>query len=150
VEIKEGEIGVPATTSTRGTAAAGDRYFDLVQKFPLKHLRSDRALADAIEVIDSLIARKRLARGEQEYLDVLTDLVEQYEEDTHPMPQVSDAAMLRHLIEARGIKQTKLAQETGIAMSTISNVLNGSRKLTRSHISTLATFFGVSPAVFMT
>lgn len=74
---------------------------------------------------------------------------ELYEEHTIPMPAVSDAAMLRHLIEARRITQAKLAQETGIAMSTISNVLNGRRTLTRSHIGTLATFFSVSPAVFL-
>lgn len=139
-----------ATLATaRDTAAVKDHYLELVRRFPLKHLRSDRELAKAIKMVDSLIAKKSLTRGEQDYLDVLTDIVERYEEDFHPMPPVSDAEMLRHLIEARGIKQDKLAKETGISGSTISNVLNGSRKLTRSHIMTMAAFFGVSAAVFM-
>jgi HTH-type transcriptional regulator/antitoxin HigA len=134
---------------TRAAGTAKDRYFELVRTFPLKHFRTDRELVDAIGMMDSLLAKGELAPGEQDYLDVLTDLVELYEEQTMPMPAVSDAAMLRHLIEARGITQAKLAQETGIAMSTISNVLSGRRKLTRSHIGTLATFFSVSPAVFL-
>jgi HTH-type transcriptional regulator / antitoxin HigA len=135
-----------ATITAR--AKVTDQYLELIQKFPLRHLRSDRELATAINIVDSLIAKKHLEPGEQDYLDVLTDMVEQYEEETIPMPAVSDADMLRHLIEARGIKQIKLAQEVGISMSTISNVLNGTRKLTRNHISVLANFFGVSAAVF--
>ncbi len=35
----------------------------------------------------------------RDYLDILTDIVEKYEADEHPMPPVSDAAMLHHLIE---------------------------------------------------
>jgi HTH-type transcriptional regulator/antitoxin HigA len=135
--------------TTTAANAAKDHYLELIQKFPLKHLQSDAELANAIKMIDRLVAKKRLSPGEQDYLDVLTDMVELYEDEAIPMPSVSDAAMLRHLIEAQGIKQDKLAQETGIAMSTISNVLNGSRKLTRGHITNLAAFFRVSAAVFM-
>ena len=75
-------------------------YMDLVQEFPLRPLRSDEELAQAIGVIDRLIIRGDLDSGEQDYLDVLTDLVEKYEAEEHPMPPVSDAAMLCHLIEA--------------------------------------------------
>ncbi len=68
------------------------------------------------------------------------------------MPAVSDAAMLRHLIEARRITQAnpelRRSNRYGAAMSTISNVLNGRRTLTRSHIGTLATFFSVTPGCF--
>ena len=64
------------------------------------------------------------------------------------MPPVSDAAMLRHLIEARGVKQSKLAADVKIPMSTISEVLNGKRQLTRKHIAIFSKYFGVSSAVF--
>jgi HTH-type transcriptional regulator/antitoxin HigA len=64
------------------------------------------------------------------------------------LPPVSDAAMLRHLIEARGISQAKLANEVEISMSTISEILNGKRQLNRHHISALAKYFGVPSSVF--
>jgi HTH-type transcriptional regulator / antitoxin HigA len=133
------------------TAHAGperDHYLDLVRRFPLRPIRSDEGLAQAIAVIDSLIIRGDLDSGEQDYLDVLTDLVEKYEADEHPMAPVSDAVMLRHLMEARGITQSKLADDVGIAVSTISEALAGKRSLTRRHIRVLAKYFGVSPAVF--
>ena len=125
-----------------------DHYFDLVQRFPLRPIRSDGELAQAIEVIDSLIIRGDLDSGEQDYLDVLTDLVEKYETDEHPMPPVSDAAMLRHLMEARGINQSKLAADVDIPVSTICEILGGKRPLTRRHIGVLAKYFNVNPATF--
>jgi HTH-type transcriptional regulator/antitoxin HigA len=124
-----------------------DRYFDLVQKFPLRPIRSDEELTRAIAVINSLITRA-LDDGEQDYLDVLSDIVEKYEAAEHPMPPVSDAEMLRHLIDARGITQSKLAADTGILDSTISEVLNGKRQLTRKQVHAMAKYFGVRPGVF--
>ena len=101
----------------------------------------------AIAVIRPLLARA-LDEGEQDYLDVLSDLVEKYEAAEHPMPRVSDADMLRHLIGARDITQAKLAADVGIPDSTVSEVLAGKRRLTRKHIGVLAKYFGVSPNVF--
>ena len=114
-------------------------YFKLVRAFPLRHLSSDRELDEAIKVINSLIVRNSLSRGEQDYLDVLTDIVERYETENCPMSPVSDAQMLRHLIEARGVTQSQLSAEVAIPMSTISEILHGKMKLTRRQVGILAT-----------
>jgi len=124
------------------------RYFQLIQQFPLRPLRSEKELSEAIKVIDSLIIRGDLDSGEQDYLDILTDIVEKYEADEHPMPPVSESVMLRHLLEARGITQSKLAADTKILMSTISEVLNDKRRLTRYQVAVISKYFGVSQSVF--
>ena len=126
-----------------------DVYFELVQRFPLRHLRSDRELVAAIDMLKALLIRGDLAPGEQDYLDVLTDLIGAYEDETHPMPEVSDAAMLGHLIDARGVTQSRLSAEVGISMSTISEVLHGKRQLNRKQITSLAQYFKVDPGVFL-
>jgi HTH-type transcriptional regulator/antitoxin HigA len=131
------------------TKDSGDRYFELVRQFPLRPIRSEAELDRAIELIDSLVDRDDLDRDESDYLDVLGDLVEKYEGQEHPMAPASDAEILRHLIEAREISQAQLADETRIAVSTISQILNGKRHLNRKHIASLSIFFGVSPAVFI-
>ena len=124
-----------------------DHYFELIKQFPLRPLRSETDLTAAISVIDSLIVRDR-DDGEQDYLDVLTDIVEKYESDTVPMSPVSDAEMLRHLLGARGITQAKLAEDIGIADSTIREILRGKRKLNRKHLGQVSRYFNVAPAVF--
>ena len=105
-------------------------------------------LDEAVRMVDSLLDRRDLAPEEEDYLDVLGDLIERYEGEAHPMPPVSDAEMLRHLVEAKGITQTEVSRATGIADSTISEVLKGKRSLNRSHIGKLAKYFNVSPDVF--
>jgi HTH-type transcriptional regulator/antitoxin HigA len=130
-------------------APGGDRYLELVWRFPLRPLRSDGDLDAAIAVIDALLDRDDLDPGEEDYLDVLGDLVKKYETEAHPMPPVSDAEMLRYLIETRETTQAAVSEATGIAESTISEVLAGKRGLNRRHIESLARHFRVSPAVFM-
>lgn len=125
-----------------------ERYLALIRRFPLRPIRSEKQLDRAIAMIDALISRDDLRREEQDYLDVLSDLVERYETEQHPMPPVSDAAMLEHLIEAKGVSQSEVARATGVIGSTISEVLSGKRRLSRRHIGKLAKYFHVSPGVF--
>jgi HTH-type transcriptional regulator/antitoxin HigA len=56
--------------------------------------------------------------------------------------------MLRYLMEHRGLRQVDLAPVFG-SRSVASNVLNGKRELSKTHIRRLADFFHVSPEVFL-
>jgi HTH-type transcriptional regulator/antitoxin HigA len=123
-------------------------YRKLVAKFPLRTIRDDAELAAAQSVLDDLL-RRELDEGGEDYLDVLTDLIEKYEREAHPIPDASEADVLRLLMEGRGLSQPKLAKEVGIAQSTLSAVLGGTRGLTKAHVLALARYFGVSPAAFL-
>jgi HTH-type transcriptional regulator/antitoxin HigA len=65
------------------------------------------------------------------------------------MPPVSGVDMLRYLLETHNVTQSSLASTTGLAVSTISEILAGKRKLGLKHIAELARFFGVKQAVFL-
>jgi HTH-type transcriptional regulator/antitoxin HigA len=121
---------------------------ELIQRFPLRPLHTEEELDDAIAVIDSLLDRADLDDGERDYLDVLSDLVEKYEEDHHPIPAASDGEILRFLLETHELSQVGAAKKTGIAESTISAVLAGKRRLNRAQIGKLAALFHVEPGVF--
>ena len=123
-------------------------YFGLVRQFPLTRIRGDAHLAEAREVIEQLLA-KNLDAGAEDYLDVLTDLVEAYEAEHVSIPDASEADVLRELMRSNGLSQSMLAKKTKIAQSTISAVLNGVRKLTRSQVVKLARFFNVSSDAFL-
>jgi HTH-type transcriptional regulator / antitoxin HigA len=125
-----------------------DRYIDLVQQLPLRPIRSDRELNRAVKTIDALLDQPKLNREQEDYLDVLGDLVKRYESSTNPIEAVSDAEMLAHLIEAKDVTQTEVSAATGIALSTICEILSGKRRLNRKHIGKLAEYFNVSPGAF--
>ena len=125
-----------------------DTYFALVKQFPLTHLRDDDHLDAAQEVIDRLLTRD-LDAGEQDYLDVLTDLVESYENAHVEIPAASEGDVLRAIMESNGLSQGRLAKRVGISQSTISAVLNGSRSLTKEQVLALAGEFRLSPLAFL-
>ena len=130
------------------TQSLPDTYFELVQQFPLTRIRDGKHLDAAQKMIDYLLGEDR-DRGAEEYLDVLTDLVEAYEDEHEPIPDASEADVLRELMRSNKFSQSRLAKVSGISQSTISAVLSGTRSLTKGQVVTLAKLFGLSPNAFL-
>lgn len=124
-----------------------DRYLELVAEFPLTSIKSDEHLSAAQIVLDRLLARGQLNGGDLAYLDALSDLVAAYEDEHHAIHPPSDAEMLRHLLEAKGITQSELSRATRIAKSTVSEIVSGKRPFSRSVIRKLADYFRVDVGV---
>ena len=124
-----------------------DTYLELILAFPLASIRSEEHLAAAQEVMDRLLAKGKLEDGEEMYLDVLSELVGAYEDEHHAIGPASDADMLRHLMEAKGITQAELSRDTQIVKSTISEVLAGKKPFSRQMIRKLADYFKVDVIV---
>jgi HTH-type transcriptional regulator/antitoxin HigA len=138
---------MPAASDSKAVPA-DDVYLGLVREFPLRPLRSDSQLMRAIAMVDRLVKRDGLSPGEADYLAVLTDLVEAYEDEHEPDPELSPAEMLRALIEAKGVTQAKVAAETGVSESTISAILTGKRRVSHDARVRLGNYFAVQPQAF--
>ena len=123
-------------------------YLELVKRFPLRSIRTEGELDAATEMIRGLL-QSDLDEAQEEYLAALTDLVEVYENQAHPIPDASEAKVLRFLMETNSLSQSQLAEQSGIAQSTISAVLSGARSLTKEHVLALARLFHVSPTAFL-
>lgn len=131
------------------TAAVSPLYLKLIRKFPLRPIRTDAELDRAIAVVDALVVRmNELAPEEQDYLDILSDIVEKYESEIDPEPIVPPHVMVRELIAFRGATQAEVARATGIGESVLSEILRGKRKMGRKTITTLAGYFKVDPGLF--
>jgi HTH-type transcriptional regulator/antitoxin HigA len=131
------------------SGSADPAYLALIRRFPLRPIRTEAELDAASAIIDELTGRDDLSPTESDYLDVLGDLVEKYEDEHVEMPHVSDAEMLRSLMEEMGVRQADVVRGTGISKTVLSLVLNGKRDLTREHIEALSRYFGVNPAAFL-
>ena len=128
-------------------ARVKDAYLKLILAFPLTSIQSEEHLQAAQEVMDRLLAQGDLDDGAMLYLDALSDLVASYEDEHHPIAPASDADMLRHLLEAKGVSQAELHRESGLAKSTISEVLAGKKPFSRQMIRKLSEFFKVDVGV---
>lgn len=123
-------------------------YFALVHRFPLRTIRSDSELDDAITTINKLLDQSELSPGAIDYLDVLDRLVEDYEDAHIEIPDVRGTAALRHLMEENELKQKDLAHLFG-GKSAISEVLRGKRELSKTQIQRLRDYFGVPADLFI-
>ena len=81
--------------------------------------------------------------------DLLMQRIVAYEADHSPIPDADGPEMLAFLMEQQSMTQRELAQVTGIPQSTISDLVNRKRQFTADHLRKLATFFNVTPALFL-
>jgi HTH-type transcriptional regulator / antitoxin HigA len=136
-----------ATVTFRLSGKNQRSYLELVTAFPLASIKSERHLAHAQKVIDRLLAKGLLNAGEETYLEALSDLVASYEDEHHAIAPASDADMLRHLLEAKGVSAAELSRGTGIAKSSVSEILGGKKAFSRQMIRKLADYFQVDASV---
>jgi HTH-type transcriptional regulator/antitoxin HigA len=126
-------------------------YLALIDRFPLRPLRSERDYDTAAAILDALAVRPEgsLDRGEQDYLDTLTMLVEAYDQEHHGMASESHdpVSVLKYLMQESGMTQADLGRLLG-NRALASLILNGHRQLSKNHIRKLADHFKVSPALF--
>lgn len=133
------------TTKTR---QAINRYYELIEAFPLRPIRTDEGLAEAIAVMRTLTGRE-LDADESDYLEVLGDIIAAYEADHHPVPKATQAHILRALLDDKGASQAQLAAATGVADSNISAILAGRRAISKANMILFAKFFEVAPGRFL-
>ena len=80
-------------------------------------------------------------------LDLVGELVEDYDTNHYAVEASEPKEVLRYLIELRGLKQGDLAAI--VPQSNLSAILAGKRKISASLAGKLAKYFNVSPAVFV-
>ncbi|MCX7263619.1 MAG: helix-turn-helix domain-containing protein [Burkholderiales bacterium] len=101
----------------------------------LQHLRLlDEAGADESHPIMGLI-------------DIVTDLIDDYKSELHPLLQTNGVDALKFLMEQHDLKQTDL-QEIG-SQGVVSEILTGKRELNLRQVRALSERFGVSAATFL-
>lgn len=127
------------------------RFEDLVGLMPPQAIADDVQLDNTIEVIDRLMAKPRLTRGQALYLQTLAQLVEVYESEHHAIDTagVSGLDSLKYLLDENDMSATDLANLLGVHASMGSKILKGQRKLTADHLRKLAERFHVEASVFL-
>jgi HTH-type transcriptional regulator/antitoxin HigA len=99
-----------------------------------------RFLAEVENLMD--IGEHRTAE-EDAALELMVRLIQNYEEEHHPLPNPSPEEMLVYLMERRGLKQADLLPIFK-SRGYISDVINGKRAISKAHARQLAGFFKVS------
>jgi HTH-type transcriptional regulator/antitoxin HigA len=120
---------------------------DMIRQGAPHVIHTDAELADYTAALFELTGKDNPTREEDEAIELLSLLIDRYETQQYPIPDVEPSEMLRFLLLQNGLSQRDIAEELGNE-TTVSLVLSGRRSLTREHIARLSARFHVSPAVF--
>jgi len=126
----------------------GREYGALLTKVHPRIIRNEKENEAYAEILYDLDRRSRtLTPAEKEFADLLTLLIEDFEEKRYRLPRANPLAVLRFLMDQHGLRQKDLVDVFGTP-SIVSEVLNGRRDLNKVHIKRLSDRFHVSPELF--
>jgi HTH-type transcriptional regulator/antitoxin HigA len=123
-------------------------YAELMSMHLLRPLRDQVDAANAAEMID-LLAGHKLNAEQKDYLDLLGDLYEKWENAQFPITRARGAELLRLVIAERGEGARHLSKLLGIDVSLAYRILKGERQLTAIQIRKLADTYGLDAGALL-
>jgi antitoxin component HigA of HigAB toxin-antitoxin module len=111
--------------------------------------RNQKELAELTALLESLAANEiRKTPAMERFIETLTVLILQYEDEIEADPKRSPAGVLKYLMEERGVRQIDHVPILG-SKSYVSQILSGHRPLSKEAAHKLAAFFQVSVYSFI-
>lgn len=108
-------------------------------------IENERMLAEVEKLMDK---GENLSPEEEKLLKLFVRLIEDFEQKYYHPKDAEPLEILRHLMEARNVKQTHLSEIFG-SKGIASEVLNGKRGISKTHARALADYFHVSADLFI-
>jgi HTH-type transcriptional regulator / antitoxin HigA len=111
-------------------------------------IHNDEELEAYTTALFELTALENPSRSEAEAIELLTLLIERYEETHYPVPAADAVSVVRFLIERQDLTQRDLVPEFG-SESAVSMFLARQRKLTLEQVRKLSERFKLPADVFV-
>jgi HTH-type transcriptional regulator/antitoxin HigA len=111
-------------------------------------IHNDDELEVYTEALFQLTEKENPSTAEMEAIELLTLLVERYEQEHYLIPAVDPVSLVRFLIEQQHLTQRDLIPQFG-SESAVSMFLNGQRNLTIEQVRKLSTRFKLPTDLFI-
>jgi HTH-type transcriptional regulator/antitoxin HigA len=111
-------------------------------------IHNDEELQAYTNVLFQLTALENPSRSQVEAIELLTLLVESYEETHYPIPAAEAVSVVRFLLEKQDLTQRDLIPEFG-SESAVSMFLGKQRKLTLEQVRKLSARFKLPADIFI-
>jgi HTH-type transcriptional regulator / antitoxin HigA len=128
---------------------ANTSYADLLAAARPEIIQNNRSRKRALKTIAALMSKQKLSAAEGKLLELLSKLVNDYEDAIYPPPGGSPGDMLQHILDNTGMTQSDLARVVGVPRSTVSEVLNGKRSMSVDNAFRLGEYFHMEPSLFL-
>ena len=120
----------------------------MIAKGAPRVIHNDKELEAYTDALFKLTALENPSPSEMDAIELLSLLVERYEDERWPITEVDPISLVRYLIEKGNLKQRDLIPEFGTE-SAVSMFLSGQRYLTVEQIQKLSARFKLTADVFI-
>jgi HTH-type transcriptional regulator/antitoxin HigA len=124
------------------------KYVELLAQTVPTVITSPEEYDRIVAIVDRLAVKRDPSVEEESLLELLSTLVEVYENERYPIPDAPPHVMIQQFMLDRGLRQADLVPVLG-SRSLVSEVVNGKRKPSKVQVRNLGEFFGVSPELFL-
>jgi len=124
------------------------KYAKVLGEYKPRPIHTEEDNERAIAILERLDASEELSPEQEALAEILTTLIEKFEEERYALSAASPSQILRELLEANGLKQTDLAKLIG-SKGIASEILSGKRRISRSLAQIFAERFHVPYRLFV-
>jgi HTH-type transcriptional regulator/antitoxin HigA len=123
------------------------RYAALLSQTLPRPIKTEEKNEQYIRILEEMERRGKLDEDEKEFAELLTILIENFEEAHYQLCPSTPLEVIAELMDANNLRQKDLVDVFGTE-SIVSEVLKGKRELNKDHIKRLSVRFNVSPELF--
>jgi HTH-type transcriptional regulator/antitoxin HigA len=140
----------PSRNSRRanGSELNAARYGKLCGETLPKVIQSDEEFDRMVEHLERLTFKQGASAEEKALAALLQRLIQDYDDENYPLPEVPPYKTVQFLMEQRGLKQVDLVPVLG-SRAQVSDLVNGKRGISKAQVKKLAEYFGVSAELFL-
>jgi HTH-type transcriptional regulator/antitoxin HigA len=121
---------------------------EMIEKGAPHIIHNDAELEAYTDALFGLTALESITPAQSEAIELLTLLIERYEQENYSIPAADPTSVVKYLLEHQGLQQRDLIPEFGSA-SAVSMFLSGQRKLNLEQMKKLSGRFNIPIEVFI-
>lgn len=116
----------------------------MVQSLKYTLIRNKNQYTQYCDALESLLVLKRKSKLISDEIDLLTLLIEKYDEAHHPFLRLSPEAILKSLLIEHNMKSVELANLLGVSEGLVSDMLSGKKAISKKSMFKISQHFKVN------
>jgi HTH-type transcriptional regulator/antitoxin HigA len=121
---------------------------EMIEKGAPHIIHNDEELEAYTDALFDLTALENITAAQSEAIELLTLLIERYEQEHYSIPAANPTSVVKYLLQSQGLNQRDLIPEFGTE-SAVSMFLSGQRKLNLEQVKKLSSRFRLPADVFI-
>ncbi len=119
-----------------------------MEKLPFKVIKTEKQYYEYCNKLEALLLAGRKSQVHLDTIDLLTLLIEKWDEDHNTLEDADPVGLLKYLMSENKLRSKDLADMLEVSKSLVSDILNYRRGLSKEMIRKLAERFKVSQEAF--